>query len=117
MGENMSSFVVHTKIGDNVQECFVTVAQTSRWLDAAPAKIAGRGDVPEWANTIIVDYACAALPVLETPLEVAALHAMASQVPWFGFHYVGPQINMYRYDAETVGFVVGRQRQAGEEQP
>lgn len=111
----MSSFVVHTKIGDAVQECYITTAQTARWLDAGPAK-RGNADVPEWAETIIVDFAGMALPVLETPEQVGILHSHASQSMWFGFFIDGGQVYMRRYDTETTGVVLGRER-AGADLP
>lgn len=99
----MSSFIVHMHNEDGkVEECYLTPRAVARFV-APPPGLLARGQLPTWANAIIVDDAGQALPVLETTGQIAALLAMATQSMWFGYRYDGETIWMQRYDSEAVG--------------
>jgi len=99
----MSSFIVHMRNEDGkVEECYLTPRSVARFM-APPPGLVTRAQLPAWANGIIVDDAGQALPVLESPVQIASLLAMATQSMWFGYRYDGETIWMQRYDSEAAG--------------
>lgn len=111
----MSSFILHTMgaragTAENeyndipeVEVVYCTPSNIVRW-QLKPAKADSMG-IPTWAVSIVVDPAGFALPVLETPDQIAALHAYASERMWYGFNTENERIYMTRYDADVNGGV------------
>jgi hypothetical protein len=101
----MSSFIVRVLNEDGTPEdCFLTPQSVARFM-APPKNLVAAGQIPAWANTIVVDPYGTALPVLEAPGQIASLLAMAMQSMWFGYRYAedGETIWMQRYDSEAAG--------------
>lgn len=100
----MSNIILHVRNDEGkVEEIFLAPSALSRWC-LPPVALKTTGQLPTWCECLVTMPDGLALPVLEDPHTVAALHAKATQCMFWGWNYAPDtqEIWMYHYERGAV---------------